>query len=269
MIKNEKLNIFLLSTFMLISLKSSFTQNAVTIDTTLSGHRVIIELTSKPAKGTILLLQGWNFPPESWCEHSSVCNLALEKGYNLVMPDMGKSIYHANTFKETRTDWLKYPTRKWLTDSLIVQLQAKNGLFDLKEENYIIGLSTGARGAVLVAMDCPNVFKGVAALSGDYNQTTMPNDNLCKGYYGSYFTFKKRWETVDNPFNRIADLRTPIYLGHGLKDKVVPSSQTILFYNELKRKSPALKVKLSTPEKEHSYQFWADEVDAIFDFFGI
>lgn len=269
MIKNRKLSIFLLFTFMLISLKSGFTQNVVIIDTTLNGHRVVIEFTSKSVKGTILLLQGWNFPPEDWCEHSKVCRLALEKGYNLVMPDMGKSIYHANTFKETRADWLKYPTRKWLIDSLIMQLQAKNGLFDVKEQNYIIGLSTGARGAILVAMDCPDLFKGVAALSGDYNQITMPNDNLYKGYYGNYSKFKKRWKTVDNPFNRIADLKTPVYLGHGLKDKVIPSSQTILFYKELKRKNPALKVKLSTPEKEHNYQFWAGEVDALFDFFEI
>lgn len=252
--------------FMFSMLGKGYASAPLTIDTTLNGQRVILKFTSKPVKGTILLLQGWNFPPTDWCQHSNICSLALEKGYNLVLPDMGKSIYHAQTFKETRVDWLKYPTRKWLVDSLIPKLQLSAGLFDKKAQNFVIGLSTGARGAVLVAMDCPLLFKGVAALSGDYNQVIMPNDNLCKGYYGVYSKFKDRWKTVDNPANRILDLKVPIYLGHGLKDKVVPSSQTILFYKELKKANPTLKIKLSTPQKEHNYDFWANEVDAIFLF---
>jgi S-formylglutathione hydrolase FrmB len=268
MIRNLKLFVILFLTLGFMLVKNVSASEVVIIDTSFCGHRVLLEFTNKPVKGTILLLQGWNFPPNDWCQHSDICTQALERGYNLVMPDMGKSIYHSQTFKETRVDWLKYPTRKWLVDSLIPQLQIKAGLF-VGKENFVIGLSTGARGAVLVAMDRPDLFKGVAALSGDYDQTTMPNDNLCKGYYGNYKRFKKRWKTIDNPYSRIIDLKTPIYLGHGLKDKVVPYAQTILFYKELKKRKPTLKTMLSTPENEHNYQFWANEVDSIFTFFGI
>jgi S-formylglutathione hydrolase FrmB len=242
-------------------------QNDTTIE--INQHKVLLKFTNQPVKGTILLLQGWNFPPTDWCNHSNICQLALEKGYNLVMPDMGKSIYHSQVYKETRVDWLKYPTRKWLVDSVFIFVQNKYGLLNKNESNFVIGLSTGARGAVLVAMDCPTLFKGVAALSGDYDQTLIPTDNLCKGYYGEFSKFKTRWRTVDNLIYRIKDLKTPIYLGHGLNDKVVPSAQTILFYNKLLKANPTLKVKLNTPEKEHNYQFWAKELISIFEFFEV
>lgn len=233
----------------------------------LNGHKVLLTFTNKPVVGTILLLQGWNFPPTDWCNRTTICKVALEKGYNLVMPDMGKSIYHSQVFKETRADWVKYPTRKWLVETLFIHLNKEYGLFEISARNFVIGLSTGARGAVLVAMDCPGLFKGVAALSGDYNQLALPNDNLCKGYYGAYSSNKLRWKTVDNPSVSVAKLKTPIYLSHGLTDKVVPCSQTTNFYKEIKKTSPNLNVKLHTPKANHDYQFWGSEVPAIFAFF--
>jgi len=230
------------------------------------GHKVLLKYSPNPVRGTIVLLQGWNFPATDWCLHTNICDIALKKGYNLIMPEMGKSIFHSVTFKETRSDWRRFPTRKWLVDTLFVYLYNHFGLLNITQRNYVIGLSTGARGAVLVAMDCPFLFKGVAALSGDYNQLALPQDNLCVGYYGSFYKNKIRWKTVDNPFFQVEKLKTPIYLGHGIDDKVVPCSQTIEFYNQIKKKCPLLKVKLNTPKKGHNYQFWGTEVVAIFDF---
>jgi S-formylglutathione hydrolase FrmB len=240
-------------------------------DTTIvvNEHKVVMQFTSKPVKGTVLLLQGWNFPPDDWCVHTDICRKLLDKGYHLVMPDMGKSIYHSAIYKETRTDWVKYPTRRWLVDTLFVLLQKDFQLLDSTRQNFVIGLSTGARGAVLVAMDCPGMFAGVAALSGDYDQTKMTGDNLCKGYYGAFVKFKSRWRQVDNPTTRIKELTIPIYLGHGMSDKVVPVSQTIQFYKELRKQCPLLKAKLSTPTNNHDYQYWASEVDSILRFFDV
>lgn len=258
----------LLAVFFVMIIGRSFASDGVKKDTILfyEGHQVLLKYAAQPIKGTILLLQGWNFIPTHWCEHSKICDLALAKGYNLVMPDMGKSIYHSMVYKETRADWVKYPTRKWLVDSLFRYLQANWDVLQMNERNFVIGLSTGARGALLVAMDCPSLFKGVGALSGDYNQVLMPTDNLCKGYYGDYRSNKQRWKSVDNPFYRIKELKTPIYLGHGLKDQVVPSAQTTLFFKELKKVNPNLKAKMNTPQKAHDYLFWANEVDAMFEF---
>jgi len=234
-----------------------------------NGHKVLIEYTSKHVKGTVLLLQGWSFPPNDWCVHTQICAKMINNGYNLVMPDMGKSIYHSKVYKETRVDWLKYPTRRWLVDTLFLLLNKDFHVLDSTQRNFVIGLSTGARGAVLIAMDCPKLFSGVAALSGDYDQTKMPNDNLCKGYYGVYAKFKSRWKLVDNPTMRAKELVVPIYLGHGVNDKIVPVSQTVSFYKELKRQCPSLKVVLSTPLKNHDYQYWSSEVISILRFFEL
>lgn len=240
-----------------------------TKDTTiiLNGQNTLLSFTSKPVIGTILLLQGWNFPPTDWCQRTDICEVALEKGYNIVMPDMGKSMYHSQVFKETRKDWLKYPTRKWLVDSLMEYLKNEFNLFEESKRNFIVGLSTGARGAVLIAMDCPKLFKGVAALSGDYNQLDMLNDNLAIGFYGAYNYHKERWRVIDNPYTDVSKLKTPIYLAHGLDDRVVPSSQTIKFYKALVKKNPILKIKLHLPKLKHDYLFWKSEVVNIFIFF--
>lgn len=255
---------FLVLAFLGVTTGKSASDTSIVVN----GHKIVMQFTSKPVKGTVLLLQGWNFPPNDWCVHTDICSKLLDKGYHLVMPDMGKSIYHSAVFKETRTDWLKFPTRRWLVDTLFVKLQKDFQLLDSAQQNFVIGLSTGARGAVLVAMDCPRLFVGVAALSGDYDQTKMPGDNLCKGYYGVFAKFKSRWKQVDNPTTRIRELVIPIYLGHGSGDKVVPVSQTIQFYKELRRQCPKLKTRLSTPVKNHDYQYWASEVDSILRFFN-
>lgn len=266
--KNKFCAVFFFYIFQLLFAEFGFAANENLKDTTLylNGHKVMLKFTPNSVRGSIVLLQGWNFPATDWCLHTNICDIALNKGYNLIMPEMGKSIFHSKTFKETRPDWKKFPTRKWLIDTLFVYLYNHFELLNITQRNYIIGLSTGARGAVLVAMDCPFLFKGVVALSGDYNQLALPQDNLCVGYYGNYNKNKIRWKTVDNPFSEIEKLKTPIYLGHGVDDKTVPCAQTIQFYNQIKKKCPLLKAKLNTPKKGHNYQFWGSEVTAFFDF---
>ena len=236
---------------------------------TINKRSVIISVSGQGKKGTFLLLHGWNLPADDWCTKTTLCKKLIENGYNVVMPDMGKSVYQKNNFPETRTEWLIYPTRKWLSDTLIPLLQKKYSLLLNNENNYIVGLSTGARGVALVLLDFPKLFKGAAALSGDYNQLKIPTDNLMTAFYGPINNFRKRWENIDNPIKRIKEYDTPIYLGHGTIDKVVPPEQTKMFYDSLKKYHPNLKIKLNMPEAQHDYNYWGSEVDNILKFFEI
>ncbi|NTW33481.1 MAG: esterase family protein, partial [Bacteroidetes bacterium] len=138
-------------------------------DTTviLDNRKVYIKITSKKSRGTFLLLHGWNLPATDWCDKTSICEKLLNKGFNIVSPDMGKSVYQGKNYFETRIEWRNYPTRMWLSDTLIPFLQKKYSLFLNNEKNYLVGLSTGARGVALVLLDFPDLFKGAAALSGD------------------------------------------------------------------------------------------------------
>lgn len=217
-------------------------------------------------KGTILLLQGWNFPITDWCDSTSICRTALNKGYVIVCPDMGKSIYSESIYEETRRDWLKYPTRNWLINEMIPALQNTKSLFLEENENFVVGLSTGARGALLTAMDLPEVFTAAACLSGDYDQSAFPSDNLYKGFFGSKKDFLPRWDGKENPITRINQLQVPLYIGHGVEDKIVPIKHFEILSSSLHNID--VPYKLNRAEGyDHNYRYWESEVGSIFQFF--
>jgi len=229
---------------------------------------VDIQVPTGKITGAILILPGWNFSRTDCCQKSKFCQKAKELGFLLVMPEMAKSVYAPKVYKETRVDWKKYPTRTWLIDTLINVLQEKFNIFIKGENNFIYGISTGARGVALVALHTENVFLAGAALSGDYDQTLMKTDNLMKGFYGSYEKFKSRWEGDENPFLSASKIKIPLYLGHGEKDVVVSVSQTKQFYKKLKEINPLTKSVLKiSPADGHNYSFWDSQTEAVLKFF--
>jgi len=222
---------------------------------------------TKVIEGTIVVLPGWNLSVLDWYSKTTLCQKALEQGYVLIMPEMGKSVYAYELYPETRKDWLKYPTRHWFMDTLIPYFQTHFKLLLPGEKNFVLGLSTGARGVALLCLDCPKIFKKGAGLSGDYDQTQMPHDNLMNGYYGPFTSYRDRWTGRDNIVYRFKELKIPIYLGHGKDDKVVPCQQTIQFADSLKKYKPQL-VTLHLDEKAgHMYSYWDSEVDNVLRFF--
>lgn len=239
-------------------------------DTTLKIGKHLIDIKSpKSGKiiGDVLVLPGWNFSRNDWCKNSKLCEKFLAKGYRLILPEMGKSVYSTEIYPETRKDWLKYPTKPWLTDTVFPELQKTYGILKKDGKNFVLGLSTGARGVALMCLAKPKLFKAAAALSGDYDQTKMPGDNLMRGFYGEYGLHKDRWEGEDNVVFNIKKFKTPIYLGHGTNDKVCPPNQTKLFYDTLKVIHPKLLVKLNMPEAKHDYDYWDSEVNNMLGFF--
>ncbi|MDG1332941.1 MAG: prolyl oligopeptidase family serine peptidase [Crocinitomicaceae bacterium] len=245
-------------------------QSDTTVNYTFNGRpmEVIIKFPSDTAfKGTIVALPGWNYDNNEWCDKTELCEKALAKGYALILPEMGKSIYCDSIFPETRKDWLKYPTRSWIKETMIPNIQNDFQLLVDSQDNFVMGLSTGARGAVLLAMDLPEIFSACGALSGDFDQTRYTKDNLYNGYYGPYLEFTDRWTTQDNAVTSIAKLTVPVYLAHGDKDAIVPieySNQLFIALQESGNEASILNVN---PTAGHDYDFWNSEVDAVLDFF--
>jgi predicted esterase len=222
----------------------------------------------KPAIGVIVVLPGWKLPVADWCTKTTFCEKALAQGYILIMPEMAKSIYAYELFPETRKDWQGFATRKWFIDTLIPYIQIQYHLLIPKQKNYILGLSTGARGVALLCLDCPHIFKKGAALSGDYDQTQMPHDALMRGYYGPIDTFRTRWTGRDNVVYRFRELKVPLYLGHGRADKIVPCAQTLQLADSLKKYMPTMVTLHIDDLAGHTYTYWNSEVDRVLDFFG-
>ncbi|MCX6244713.1 MAG: prolyl oligopeptidase family serine peptidase [Bacteroidetes bacterium] len=218
--------------------------------------------------GTILVLPGWNFSKTNVCERSEFCSSAKERGYALVLPEMLKSVYSSELYKETRADWRRYPTLRWITDTLIPYCRLHFGLFNRGDKNFLYGISTGARGVALVAENTGDLFMAGAALSGDYDQTAMPDDKLMTGYYGPYQQFSDRWEGKDNPFLHSDRLKIPLFLAHGKKDAVVPCSQTTAFYNKIAAENPVRGQILQLSDTcGHNYAFWNSCTRQVLNFF--
>lgn len=242
-------------------------------DTTVFIHfnnnpiEVIIKFPAETEfKGTVVALPGWNFPNSQWCDSTQLCEKALAQGYAVILPEMGKSIYCDSIFPETRKDWLKYPTRSWMKETMIPQLQEFNLLLS-DQNNFVMGLSTGARGAVLLALDLPEIFNACGALSGDFDQTKYTKDNLYNGYYGAYLKFPDRWIGKDNAVTSIKQLTVPVYLAHGEKDKIVPIAYSQQLFVELQESGNEASIFNLNPNEGHTYAFWNSEIDAVLEFF--
>lgn len=196
--------------------------------------RVMRPADTLPKAGTLLLLPGWNFSNTKWCDSTAICSQALQRGFVVVAPQMGKSIYATQYFPETRADYKKYPTLTWLDTALDI-LKSRHKLFLAPglQRNFVVGLSTGARGAALICAKKQSFFHGAALFSGDYDQTANTEDALCINVYGPYNQFPERWKTIDNPMQQVGSMLTPMYIGHGGMDKVVHVTQSINFYDSL------------------------------------
>ncbi|MEY3781751.1 MAG: hypothetical protein RLZZ510_1734, partial [Bacteroidota bacterium] len=147
----------------------------------------------------LLLLPGWNFADTQWCTRTRVCDEARNRGYDVMLVEMGKSVYMDSLYPQMRADYRLHPTRTWLWDSVLKPLQKRSYFTDrgipedpiktvdghvyhksmqLPVPSFVMGLSTGARGALLLALEHPEAFVGCAGLSGDYNPLLMKSDNL-------------------------------------------------------------------------------------------
>jgi putative tributyrin esterase len=225
---------------------------------------------SKTITGDILVLPGWRFSRKRWHKETDLLKFADKYGFRAIFPEMGVTNYESKYFKETTMKWAATPGGKWIKEIMIPQLQKKYGLLLPKSRNYLLGLSTGGRGVLLVSLQNPDLFTAGATLSGDCNQAKMPNDRLMTSTYGPYRNFSYRWKTVDNP--EISAMKgkwkMPLYIGHGRKDRISPFSQSKSLFITLKKRYPKLKVVLNAPkEAGHDFKYWNSEIEPVFRFF--
>jgi len=229
---------------------------------------VDIDVPAGKAKGVLLVLPGFNFPRQDWCEKSSLCKAALAEGYIVVRPEMGRSFYATRLYPETRKDWLAEPNLPWLADTLLPELQ-KRCLLVPGGPNFVIGLSTGGRGVAMLTAHFPDLFRAGASLSGDFDIWQMPGDGVNFGYLGQRDSFPDRWKGPDNVLHHLGKFKTPLYLAHGAVDSIIPVAQTQQFYDTLRKVQPGLPVELHlAPKGNHDYDFWDSEVKRALEFFG-
>jgi pimeloyl-ACP methyl ester carboxylesterase len=189
-----------------------------------------------------------------------------------MLVEMGKSVYMDSLYPQMRADYRMHPTRTWLWDSVLKPLQKRRYFTDrgipedpiktvgghvyyrslkLPVPTFVMGLSTGARGALLLALEHPEAFQGCAGLSGDYNPLLMKNDNLMINCLGKFDEVPWRWWGTNNIERRVDAFRVPLFLAHGTADKVVPWQQTESLFKAMES-SVNFQKRASTFNKNHA-----------------
>ncbi|MCB1303442.1 MAG: prolyl oligopeptidase family serine peptidase [Leptospiraceae bacterium] len=218
----------------------------------------------------LLVLPGWKFDKSRWYKETSLKQFADANAMILILPQMNISLYASQYFPQTTMKWHRYPGLVFVNQHLIPELHKKYGFFQKGMPNFLLGLSTGGRGVAQIALSNPGLFRAGASLSGDYDQSVMPGDNLMRAVYGPYEKFKERWKTIDNPQHAAADWAMPLYLAHGTADKIVPPSQTQRLYDAIvSAKGKEFPVQLDmVPGAGHDFHFWNSRLKASFAFFS-
>ncbi|MDD2386590.1 MAG: alpha/beta hydrolase-fold protein [Bacteroidales bacterium] len=217
--------------------------------------------------GSILLLHGWNLPADEWCNKTSFCEKALNKGYVLIIPDYKKSNYCLEMYPQTIADYQKYPTITWMMEAQIPNFQVTFGLLLPGQNNNVAGISTGGRGATLMAYYMPEIFNNAASLSGDFDITKMQNEYLYYSFIGHYNDFPERWKKECFAYD-CKNYKVPTYIGHGQLDNVSPVTQSQMMFDSIKSYHPNLKIIGHFPEyAAHNYDYWESETDAVLRFF--
>ena len=233
-----------------------------------SGSRqvpITLYIPAGEIRGDVLVLPGGDHSRRRCLDETPLKAKADQYGFRLICPEMGRTLYESEYFPETRLRWTETPGLNWIVEILVVKMQERGYLLE-GQNNYLLGLSTGARGVALIALTSPALFQAAAAFSGDYDQTEMTGEQINVAVYGPYVRFPERWRRVDNPQTLVPLWRTPIFLAHGHSDGVVPISQTLRFYEALKAAHPDLDLQLETPHAGHDYVFWGNMLDPAFAF---
>ncbi len=217
---------------------------------------------------TLLVLPGWKFSRKRWFQETELIQYITNQSYVALAPETSVTIYESKYYPETKLKWHPKPGLKFFLEDFFPFFRTHQIFLDLKM-NFALGLSTGGRGVVMIATQLPDLFISIATLSGDFDQTITPHDNLMKLVYGPYETFPYRWEE-DNPFYYIQKngWKTNLYIGHGKEDPIVSFQHSLRLYEFLSQKNNSFKIVFSLREKQkHDFLYWNSELSSIFDFF--
>lgn len=237
------------------------------IDARVKQNIPVTIVTPEIVRGNILVLPGWKFHRKRWLKETRLIQVSRKHGFRLICPEMNTSIYASRYFPQTRLKWSATPGLQWIKEILIPSLQKRKILLS-SQDNYLLGLSTGARGVAQIGLALPHLWKAAASFSGDYDQTRMIQDKLMISVYGPNDKYKSRWQHIDNPYSKAAQWKIPLYLSHGRRDTVVPFSQSKRFYEALKSSPVHSNIVFKEVSAAHNFKFWDSQVEPAVEFFS-
>ncbi len=170
-------------------------------------------------KRTIIALHNTGSDQREWERNSNIAGYANTHGFVVVCPGMGSTIYETSYYPETTRKWDGIPGGKWVGEVLISFIRGRFNLARDRSHTAIMGVSSGARGAILVASKYPEIFGAAAGLSGYYDPLSMTKSSLLTAVYGDHGKFTERWKNDDNIIETAKNLKdTAVFIAHGKDD---------------------------------------------------
>jgi len=230
-----------------------------------SKTRIQMYLPENYRKGAshrlVVLLHGRNGTLKDWEEKTRIEKYADEYNMVLVCPDMKNTQYETKFYPETEYRWGPMPGGRFVREVLLNYLADNFALGYEREKTAIMGVSTGARGALLAAAKGKSRFGAAAGLSGYYDPASMTNSYQIKSVYGPFEDNKDRWKNDDNIMLLAENLQNvAVYLWHGGKDYIIPRGQSMLLAMKLKhlqKRDGGYKVKYKEAKYFiHTWKHW-------------
>ena len=223
---------------------------------------------------TIILLHGYGFNHQQWERRTGIERYADVYNIVLVSPNMGKTVYETKFYKETVIKWGGIPGGRFVGEVLINYLRSNFALAYDRSRTGIMGVSTGARGAMLVAAKYPEKFAVAAGLSGYYDHISLSKNKQLMPVYAEYENYKERWENDDNIMKLASNLKnTSVILYHGKSDHSVPKEQSLILAMKVRmfqKKSGSSSIVRYKEKKYagHDWEFWNKVLKDVMGFFN-
>jgi pimeloyl-ACP methyl ester carboxylesterase len=218
----------------------------------------------------LLGLPGWKFSSTTWEEHADVGALAAEHGFRLALADMHISVYESAFYPETVADFrwcgpgCTLPGARWVGEVVAPWLRTQGAIAGL------FGLSTGGRGAVLLAQRYPGIAPKACSMSGTFDLFALPPGGevqIHQVIYGPREQFPDRWradDTVSQP-ETLAGLSALVI--HGAADPAVPPAQSEALAAAMEAQGAEVRLVL-VPGAGHDWGLWAGQLPSCFAFFA-
>ena len=219
------------------------------------------------------LLHGTFGDHTDWIRRSNIELYACERDLAVVMPDAMNSNY-ANWEKFS----LGFNMYDYLTEELMPMVHSWFPVSEKREDNFIAGLSMGARGSCVYALNHPELFAGAAMLSQvprdlewdrkenpDFYRRTqgcIDNRGGLEAYLASY---ENTWRVLDEALAKGVEL-PKLYFACGKQDHLYNG---FVHFREHAQKA-GLKAKFEEIDGyRHEWRFWDLTIQKALDYFGI
>ncbi|MCB9731960.1 MAG: prolyl oligopeptidase family serine peptidase [Deltaproteobacteria bacterium] len=218
----------------------------------------------------VIALHGWGHSPELYRDEGDLGRWADRYGLVVAVPAMGKTVYEAALYPESRKTWAKAPGAPFVAEVVLPWLRRSYAVAQDRAHTAVIGYSTGGRGALVLAERWPGDFAFAGSLSGTFDLDRLAPKTgeyrIHAAVFGPRDEHAARWadEDVDTPAHLAALADVAIYAAHGAADRSVPPDQLDALRAALDGRPHGAVTFALVPGAGHAWGFWTGQNEGLF-----